>query len=106
MVPTDYQAQIVRKLGLRGTLLEQLVLKSGLWNDPERHVDSPSLMRFAVDVDRALATEGWQVRMDCSAVSRSSKGVGVRRDTPRSLHLRELSETSGTAGGNHAYAGS
>ena len=59
MVPTDCQAKIIRKLGLRGTLLEQLVLTPGVLSDPELYMDSPSLMRFAVDVRRALAAEGW-----------------------------------------------
>ena len=59
MVPTDCQDKIIRKLGLRGTLLEQLVLTPGALSDPERYMDSPSLMRFALDVSRALATEGW-----------------------------------------------
>jgi hypothetical protein len=59
MTPTPSQAQLIAKLGLRGTLLEQLVLTPGLLNDPDRYLDSPSLMRFAVDVRRALASEGW-----------------------------------------------
>jgi hypothetical protein len=59
MVPTDCQAKIIHKLGLQGTLLEQLVLTPGVLSDPESYMDSPSLMRFAVDVRRALATEGW-----------------------------------------------
>jgi hypothetical protein len=59
MVPTDCQAKIIRKLGLQGTLLEQLVLTPGVLSDPELYMDSPSLMRFAVDVRRALAAEGW-----------------------------------------------
>jgi hypothetical protein len=58
-VPTDCQAKIIRKLGLQGTLLEQLVLTPGVLSNPEQYMDSPSLMRFALDVRRALATEGW-----------------------------------------------
>ena len=53
------QEEIITKLGLRGTLLEQLVLKPEFLSNPERYMDTPSLMRFAVDVRRALATEGW-----------------------------------------------
>ena len=59
MKPTESQEQIILKLGLRGTLLEQLVLKPGALTNPERYLDSPSLMRFAMDVRRALSTEGW-----------------------------------------------
>ena len=59
MRPTPSQERIIAKLGLRGTLLEQLVLTPGFLSNPERYMDSPSLMRFAVDVARALATEGW-----------------------------------------------
>ena len=55
-----YQQQIIEKLGLRGTLLEQLVLQPGALRDPESYVESPSLMRFAMDVRRALNTEGWE----------------------------------------------
>lgn len=59
MTPTPSQERIIAKLGLRGTLLEQLVLTPGFLTNPERYMDTPSLMRFAVDVGRALATEGW-----------------------------------------------
>jgi hypothetical protein len=59
VAPTQNQLQIIEKLGLHGTLLEQLVLTPGFLSDPESYVDSPSLMRFAVDVGRALAAEGW-----------------------------------------------
>ena len=59
MKPTPSQERIIAKLGLRGTLLEQLVLTPGVLTDPERYMDSPSLMRVAVDVRRALASEGW-----------------------------------------------
>ena len=59
MRPTPSQERIIAKLGLRGTLLEQLVLTPGFLSNPELYMDSPSLMRFAVDVGRALATEGW-----------------------------------------------
>jgi hypothetical protein len=59
MSPTPNQLHIINKLGLRGTLLEQLVMKPGAIADPESYVDSPSLMRFAMDVRRALNTEGW-----------------------------------------------
>ena len=59
MRPTPSQKRIIAKLGLRGTLLEQLVLTPGFLSNPERYMDSPSLMRFAVDVGRALAAEGW-----------------------------------------------
>ena len=59
MRPTPSQERIIAKLGLRGTLLEQLVLTPGFLSNPERYMDSPSLMRFAVDVGRALAAEGW-----------------------------------------------
>ena len=62
--PTDCQKQIVEKLGLRGTLLEQLVLRPGALSDPERYVESPSLMRFAMDVRRALNKEGWESSPD------------------------------------------
>ena len=60
MEPTDCQTQIIKKFGLRGTLLEQLVLRPGALSDPQRYVDSPGLMRFAMDVHRALASEGWR----------------------------------------------
>lgn len=60
MKPTERQAQIIRKLGLQGTLIEQLVMKPGVLTNPERYVDSPSLMRFAMDVRRALSAEGWE----------------------------------------------
>jgi hypothetical protein len=60
MRPTECQAEIIRKFGLRGTLLEQLVLRPGALTDPQRYVDSPSLMRFAIDVRRALVSEGWE----------------------------------------------
>lgn len=60
MEPTACQKQIIDKLGLRGTLLEQLVMRPDVLTDPQGYVDSPSLMRFAMDVRRALATEGWQ----------------------------------------------
>ena len=58
MKPTERQAQIIRKLGLQGTLIEQLVMKPGVLTNPERYVDSPSLMRFAMDVHGALGREG------------------------------------------------
>jgi len=60
MVPTPSQARIIAKLGLKGTLLEQFVLAPEAFTEPERYVESPSLMRFAMDVRRALATEGWR----------------------------------------------
>lgn len=60
MRPSDYQEQIIERLGLRGTLLEQLVRRPGALTDPENYVESPSLMRFAMDVRRALASEGWE----------------------------------------------
>ena len=60
MEPTARQRQIIDKLGLRGTLLEQLVMRPDVLTDPQGYVDSPSLMRFAMDVRRALASEGWQ----------------------------------------------
>ena len=60
MGPTDYERKIIEKLGLKGTLLEQLVLSPGALRDPERYVESPSLMRFAMDVRRALNSEGWE----------------------------------------------
>ena len=60
MRPTECQAEIIKKFGLQGTLLEQLVLRPGVLTDPQRYVDSPSLMRFAIDVRRALVSEGWQ----------------------------------------------
>ena len=60
MTRTESQEQIIDKLGLRGTMLEQLILKPGVLTHPERYLDSPSLMRFAVDVGRALAAEGWR----------------------------------------------
>jgi hypothetical protein len=59
MRPTESQKQIIEKLGLRGTLLEKFVMQPGVLSDPEGFVESPSLMRFAMDVRRALATEGW-----------------------------------------------
>jgi hypothetical protein len=58
--PTDYERTIIEKLGLRGTLLEQLVMRPGALRNPERYVESPSLMRFAMDVRRALNAEGWE----------------------------------------------
>jgi hypothetical protein len=58
--PTDYERKIIERLGLRGTLLEQLVMRPGALQDPERYVESPSLMRFAMDVRRALNSEGWE----------------------------------------------
>jgi hypothetical protein len=70
MRPTPSQKQIIEKLGLQGTLLEQLVMQPGVLSDPEGYVESPSLMRFAMDVRRALAIEGW------------------RPQEPRSLKLR------------------
>jgi hypothetical protein len=60
MGPTPNQLHIINKLGLRGTLLEQLVMRPGAIANPESYVDSPSLMRFAMDVRRALNTEGWE----------------------------------------------
>ena len=60
MGATACQAQVIEKLGLRGTLLEQLVMSPGALKHPERYVDSPSLMRFAMDVQAALKREGWQ----------------------------------------------
>ena len=60
MGPTDFERKIIEKLGLRGTLLEQLVLRPGALRNPERYVESPSLMRFAMDVRRALNSEGWE----------------------------------------------
>ena len=60
MGPTDYERKIIEKLGLRGTLLEQLVMRPGALRNPERYVESPSLMRFAMDVRRALTAEGWE----------------------------------------------
>ena len=36
MKPTERQAQIIRKLGLQGTLIEQLVMKPGVLTNPER----------------------------------------------------------------------
>ena len=59
MEPTQSQEKIIAKLGLRGTLLEQLVLTPGFLSNPDSYMDSPSLMRFALDVRRALASEGW-----------------------------------------------
>jgi len=67
MVPTPTQEKIIAKLGFRGTLLEQLVLTPGFLSNPERYVDSPSLMRFAVDVGRALASEGWSPVIEAKA---------------------------------------
>ena len=64
MQPTQCQAEIIRKFALHGTLLEQLVLRPGVLTDPQRYVDSPSLMRFAIDVRRALVSEGWQPLRD------------------------------------------
>ena len=58
--PTDYQRKIIEKLGLQGTLLEQLVMRPGALRNPEHYVESPSLMRFAMDVRRALRSEGWE----------------------------------------------
>jgi hypothetical protein len=58
--PTDYERKIIEKFGLRGTVLEQLVMRPGALRDPERYVESPSLMRFAMDVRRALNSEGWE----------------------------------------------
>jgi hypothetical protein len=60
MRPTPNQLRIIEKLGLRGTLLEQFVMKPGALANPESYIDSPSLMRFAMDVRRALNTEGWE----------------------------------------------
>jgi hypothetical protein len=60
MVPTPNQRYIIEKFGLRGTLLEQLVMRPGAIANPESYIDSPSLMRFAMDVRRALDTEGWE----------------------------------------------
>ena len=61
MGPTPNQQHIIDKLGLRrGSLLEQLVLKPGAIANPESYIDSPSLMRFAMDVRRALNSEGWE----------------------------------------------
>lgn len=59
MVATPDQARIIARLGLSGTLLEQFVLTPGAISDPEGLIDSPSLMRFAMDVQRVMATEGW-----------------------------------------------
>jgi hypothetical protein len=72
MQPTECQAQIIRKFGLHGTLLEQLVLRPGALTDPQRYVDSPSLMRFAIDVRRALINEGWQPSGKTKMAGRSS----------------------------------
>jgi hypothetical protein len=58
--PTPWQAHIIARLGLQGTVLEQFALTPGAVSNPEGLVDSPSLMRFAQDVQRALATEGWR----------------------------------------------
>ena len=60
MSPTPNQLHIINKLGLRGTLLEQLVMRPGAIANPESYIDSPSLMRFAMDVRRALNNEGWE----------------------------------------------
>ena len=60
MGPTANQLHIINKFGLRGTLLEQLVMKPGAIANPESYIESPSLMRFAMDVRRALNTEGWE----------------------------------------------
>jgi hypothetical protein len=61
MTPTAAQIEIIEKLNLRGTLLEQFIMQPGVLSHPERYVDSPSLMRFAMDVCRALKTEGWEL---------------------------------------------
>ena len=61
MEPTDPERKIIERLGLRGTLLEQLVLRPGALRNPERYVESPSLMRFAMDVRRALNSEGLEL---------------------------------------------
>lgn len=71
MLPTDRQMQIIAKLGLRGTLLEQLVLTPGALANPEEYMESPSLMRFAVDVRRALASEGWSPQLAASRGART-----------------------------------
>jgi hypothetical protein len=55
MKPTRAQLELIEKLGLRGTMLEQLVLTPGAIDNLEQATDSPSLMRFALDVRRALA---------------------------------------------------
>lgn len=61
MVETPQQAEIISRLGLRGTLLERFVLTPGALSDPDGLMDSPSLMRFAMDVRRALTSEGWEL---------------------------------------------
>jgi hypothetical protein len=69
MRPTPSQERLIAKLGLKGTLLEQFVLAPEAFTEPERYVESPSLMRFAMDVRRAIADEGWRP----SLVRRGSK---------------------------------
>ena len=61
MTPTAAQIEIIEKLKLRGTMLEKFVLQPHVLTNPESYVDSPSLMRFAMDVSRALKTEGWDL---------------------------------------------
>jgi hypothetical protein len=56
---TEAQTQLIAKLHLRGTLLEQLVLRPGVLSDPQEYLASPSLMRLAMDVSRTLASDAW-----------------------------------------------
>jgi len=62
MTPTPQQARIIARLGLRGTTLEQFVMTPGFLADVDGLEDSPSLMRFAIDVRRALVREGWRLQ--------------------------------------------
>jgi hypothetical protein len=58
MERSEAEAELIERFQLKGTLLEQLVIRPGALSNPEAYIDSPSLMRFAMDVSRMLAAEG------------------------------------------------
>ena len=79
MKPTPRQLELINKLGLRGTMLEQLVLTPGAMSRLDQVTDSPSLMRFALDVRRALADGAFGSSEPEAAAMPSHQPVFVRR---------------------------
>jgi hypothetical protein len=51
---------IIDRLELGGTLFERLIRDPEGWANPEALSDSPTLIRYAMDVRQALVLEGWR----------------------------------------------
>jgi hypothetical protein len=59
---TEPGMTLVQRLGVTGTLWEQLIAEPRVWADPAALSDTPALMRFAMDLRQALCAEGWTPR--------------------------------------------